>query len=129
MVELTPSSRFTRQHFDYTNDAWTIFVFKREDDGEYGVWRYVDCGHPEAGTVMGAGSPEPGGIFQGCECYGKAHQGEEVPEEIVKEMWKREKERYERSYIISDAARNAHHVHQLDREDCEGGSGLEDIYW
>ena len=101
--------------FDYTNQAWTIL-------GDDDVWKYVDCGHPAVGTVMGVDSPAPGEIFKGCECYGKAHQGEAVPEKIVEEMWKRETER---SYIISDEALNAGNVYQLDREDCVGDSGFD----
>jgi hypothetical protein len=55
-----------KRRFDYTHQAWTV-------DG-----RYVDCGHPAAGTVMGADSPAPGEPFQGCNCYGRAHAGEMV---------------------------------------------------
>tara|TARA_R110000765_G_scaffold388682_1_gene481019 strand:+ start:421 stop:681 length:261 start_codon:yes stop_codon:yes gene_type:complete len=60
--------------FDYTNQAWTV-------DGVY-----VDCGHPVAGTVMGAGSPAPGEAFRSCECYGRAHAGEPVSEKVMDEM-------------------------------------------
>jgi len=66
--------------FDYKNQAWTV-------DGVY-----VDCGHPPVGTVMGAGSPAPGEVFQGCKCYSKAHVGESVPSEVVAEMEERERE-------------------------------------
>jgi hypothetical protein len=64
--------------FDYTNQAWTV-------DGVY-----VDCGHPAAGTVMGAGSPAPGEPFGGCDCYGRAHKGEPVSAEILAEQDERE---------------------------------------
>ena len=66
--------------FDYTNQAWIVDGF------------YVDCGHPSAGTVMGAGSPAPGEPFQGGNCYGRAHAGEAVPEEILAEMEEQERE-------------------------------------
>jgi hypothetical protein len=111
-----PSSRYAQQHFDYTNQAWTML---RNDD----VWIYVDCGHPAVGTVMGVSSPAPGEIFKGCECYGKVHQGKAVPEEIVEEMWKRETER-NRS-IVSDAAINAANAYYPDAEECEGQSGFD----
>ena len=75
--------------FDYTNQAWTV-------DG-----LYVDCGHPEAGTVMGVGSPAPGEAFRGCECYGRAHAGEAVSEEVMHEMDEREGNvlKHRRDYI------------------------------
>ena len=53
-----------KNYFDYENQAYVI-------DGVY-----VDCGHSKAGTIMGPGSPNPGGRFQGCNCYGRAHAGE-----------------------------------------------------
>ena len=55
-----------KTRYDYTNQAWTAGGL------------YLDCGHPAAGTVMGAGSPAPGERFQGCRCYGRAHAGEGV---------------------------------------------------
>ena len=59
--------------FDYTNQAWT-------QDGAY-----VDCGHPAAG----------------CECYGRAHAGEAVSEEVMHEMDEREGNvlKHRRDYI------------------------------
>ena len=65
--------------FDYTNQAWTVDGF------------YVDCEHPAAGTIMGAGSPAPGEPFAGCNCYGRAHQGEAVSAEIIAEQDERER--------------------------------------
>ena len=65
--------------FDYTNQAWT-------QDGVY-----LDCNHPLVGTLMGPDSPAPGEIFQGCECYGKAHAGEPVSAKIIAEMDERER--------------------------------------
>ncbi len=50
--------------FDYGRQAWV----------EHGA--YLDCGHRPADSVMGPMSPNPGGIFQGCDCYGRAHAGE-----------------------------------------------------
>lgn len=51
-------------YFDYEHQAYVV-------NG-----RYADCGHPKAGALMGAGSPNPGGRFPGCDCYGRAHAGE-----------------------------------------------------
>ena len=77
--------------FDYTNQAWTV-------DGVY-----VDCGHPVAGTVMGAGSPAPGEAFGGCDCYGRAHAGEAVAAKVMHEMDEREGNvfKHRRDYIAS----------------------------
>lgn len=46
--------------YDYINQAWV-------EDGVY-----VDCGHPQPGEHM----PEMGRAFNGCNCYGRKHQGE-----------------------------------------------------
>lgn len=47
--------------YDYTNQCWII----------NGVIQ--DCNHPQAGerTILGD-------IFEGCNCYGRAHAGEVV---------------------------------------------------
>ena len=50
------------------------FDYKRQARVVNGV--YEDCGHPPRGTLMGPGSPNPGGRFSGCTCYGRAHAGE-----------------------------------------------------
>lgn len=64
--------------YDYTNQAWVIG----------GV--YMDCGHPKAGEIMPARvdrgfNPVTGQFeniqiaareFNGCDCYGRKHQGE-----------------------------------------------------
>ena len=68
-----------KTRYDYTNQAWTAGGL------------YLDCGHPAAGTVMGAGSPAPGERFQSCRCYGRAHAGEVVPADIVAEQDERER--------------------------------------
>lgn len=52
--------------YDYENQAWVIA----------GV--YQDCGHPQPGEVM-APFPdlrEESRVFEGCNCYGRAHAGE-----------------------------------------------------
>lgn len=48
--------------YDYKRQAWVI-------DGIY-----QDCGHPQRGEVT-----EIGTIFDGCDCYGRAHAGEKTP--------------------------------------------------
>ena len=63
-----------KTRYDYTNQAWTAGGL------------YLDCGHPAAGTVMGAGSPAPGERFQSCRCYGRAHAGEAGSADIVAGM-------------------------------------------
>lgn len=62
--------------YDYKNQAWVI----------NGV--YQDCGHPQAGAVIPARRDSfwQGGkqhiivieesVFDGCNCYGRAHAGE-----------------------------------------------------
>jgi hypothetical protein len=45
--------------FDYEKQAYIV-------NG-----RYVSCGHPAAGTEF-----PWGGVFEGCECYGRIHAGE-----------------------------------------------------
>ena len=57
--------------FDYTNQAWT-------EDGIY-----VDCNHPPVGSVMGDDGPVPGAEFVGCDCYGRAHEGERVSAKVI----------------------------------------------
>ena len=52
--------------YDYENQAWV-------ENG-----KYVDCGHPPIGTVLGPHSPAPGTKFRGCNCYGRRHAGERV---------------------------------------------------
>jgi hypothetical protein len=69
--------RLDGNYFDYRNQSWTF-------NG-----KYVDCGHPPAGTVMGPGSPAPGELFDGCACYGKQHAGEIVSASTVAEILER----------------------------------------
>jgi len=57
--------------FDYINQAWT-------EDGIY-----VDCNHPPVGSVMGDDGPAPGEEFGGCNCYGRAHEGERVSAKVI----------------------------------------------
>jgi hypothetical protein len=65
--------------FDYTNQAWT-------SDGVY-----LDCAHYPAGTILGPGGLNSGKVFQGCDCYGRAHAGEAVSAEIIAEQDERER--------------------------------------
>jgi len=69
----------SKQVFDYTHQAWT-------QDGAY-----LDCGHYQAGTILGPGGLNSGKVFQGCDCYGRAHEGEAVSAEILAEMDERER--------------------------------------
>ena len=104
--------------FDYTNDAWT-------EDGFY-----LDCHHPAAGSIMGDGSPAPGEVFEGCECYGKVHAGEPVPAEVIAEMAPASRpnltaDAMRANLSVSDAAINAANAYYPDAEECEGQSGFD----
>jgi len=66
-MSLRTDRKDSRIQYDYDNQAWVV-------DGTY-----QDCGHPEAGTIMGNDGPRPGEPFPGCDCYGRRHKGEKAP--------------------------------------------------
>lgn len=49
--------------YDYINQAWVLRGL------------YVDCSHPQPGEWL----PATSSVYEGCDCYGRQHAGEQPP--------------------------------------------------
>lgn len=59
LAKITVETMNGSRSYDYERQCWVV-------DGVI-----QDCNHPEAGAKL-----VTGGVFEGCNCYGRAHAGE-----------------------------------------------------